>query len=173
MKNVTKGYAALLLCILFMAVAPSLFAGTAPTLEILSPRNGEDISYGGEVVVAISIYDEDGDVDLSSVLLEVNDVDVEAAAAYIEPPPESLDDGDDEDEGQHAEEQRINTELAQHGQEDGYEDDDDLAPFQRPAQQEDDQLGDDQEGDRGEVQGEDHLLDELLAADDTTTEGDA
>jgi hypothetical protein len=76
MKKVMKGYSALLLCIFFMAVAPSLFAGTAPTLEILSPRNGEDISYGGEVVIAISIYDEDGDVDLSSVRLEVNDVDV-------------------------------------------------------------------------------------------------
>jgi len=76
MKNVFKGYRSLILFFAFFAVAGSLFAGTAPTMEILSPRNGEDVSFGSEVVIAISIYDEDGDVDVTSVKLEVGDVDV-------------------------------------------------------------------------------------------------
>jgi hypothetical protein len=46
---------------------------------------------------------------------------------------------------QDAEEQRIDLEVDQKRQEDRHEDDDDFGPFQRPAQQEDDQLGQDQE----------------------------
>jgi hypothetical protein len=82
MENVIKRYRALFFCVVFFTVAASgLFAGTAPTLEILSPRNGEDVSFGSEVVVAISIYDDDGDVDVSSIELEVNDVDVTRQAS--------------------------------------------------------------------------------------------
>ena len=85
MKNVIKRYRryrAFFLCIIFFtAAAGGLFAGKAPTIEILSPRNGEDISYGGEVVIAISIYDEDGDVNLASMELEYNDVNVTRQAS--------------------------------------------------------------------------------------------
>ncbi len=76
MKNVFTRYLYITAFVVFSAVAGSLFAGTAPTLEILSPKNGEDIKMGSEVVVAISIYDEEGDLDTTSMKLEVNDADV-------------------------------------------------------------------------------------------------
>jgi hypothetical protein len=76
MKNVFTRYLYIVAFVVFSLVAGSLFAGTAPTLEILSPKNGEDIKIGSEVVVAISIYDAEGDLDATSMKLEVNDADV-------------------------------------------------------------------------------------------------
>ena len=76
MKNVITRYWYIVLCVIFFATAGSLFANTPPVLEILSPRNGDEIKKGSEVVVAISIYDEEGDLDTTSMKLEVNGRDV-------------------------------------------------------------------------------------------------
>jgi len=76
MKNVITRYWYIVLCVLFFASAGSLFANTPPTLEILSPLDGDEVKKGSEVVVAISIYDEEGDLDTASMKLEVNGRDV-------------------------------------------------------------------------------------------------
>ena len=69
------------------------------------------------------------------------------------------------DRDQDAEEQRVDAEMRQQRQEDRDEDDDDLGPFQRPAEDEDDQLRDDQEHQRRHVEAGDELADQLLAAE--------
>jgi len=46
-----------------------------------------------------------------------------------------------------------------------HEDDDDLGPFQRPAQEEDDELGHQEEEHRREVEADDELADQVLAAE--------
>src|SRR4029453_17738518 len=62
------------------------------------------------------------------------------------------------------EEQRIDIERLQQRQEDRHEDDNDLGPFQRPAQHEDDELGEDHEAGRRQVHRQDELLHRLVAA---------
>jgi hypothetical protein len=78
MKNAAIRYLYVIFFTLLLAVpVPAvLSAGTVPTLEILSPYNGESVGVGDEVVVAISIFDEDGDVDIPSIKMELNSVDV-------------------------------------------------------------------------------------------------
>jgi len=76
MKNVIARYWYIVLCVVFFSAAGSLFANTPPALEILSPRDGDAVKMGSEVVVAISIYDEEGDLDTTSMKLEVNGRDV-------------------------------------------------------------------------------------------------
>jgi hypothetical protein len=58
----------------------------------------------------------------------------------------------------HAKENWIDPEFRQQRQEDRDEDDDDLRPFERPAEQEDDDLGEDQKTDRGQIQREHEVL---------------
>src|SRR6056297_3161721 len=62
------------------------------------------------------------------------------------------------------EEQRIDLEELQERQEDRHEDDDDLEPFQRPAEQEDDQLREQQELQRAQIQPLHEFRDDMLAA---------
>ena len=76
MKNVFTKYWYIVACVVFFFTAGGLFANTPPTLELLSPRDGEDIKIGSEVVVAISIYDEEGDLDTASMKLEIDGEDV-------------------------------------------------------------------------------------------------
>lgn len=76
MKNVFTRYWYITACIAFFAVAGSLCAGTAPTLEILNPKNGENVKLGSEVIISISVYDEEGDVDITSMKLELEERDV-------------------------------------------------------------------------------------------------
>src|SRR5688572_24819298 len=66
---------------------------------------------------------------------------------------------------QDAEEQRIDPEMRQQRQEDRDEDNDDLGPFQRPSQQEDDELAEQQELERGNVEPGDEFGDHLFAAE--------
>jgi hypothetical protein len=56
--------------------AASAFAQTAPSLELVTPRRGEDVLYGSDLVIAVSVYDPDGDVDITSAELEVDGRDV-------------------------------------------------------------------------------------------------
>jgi len=53
--------------------------GTAPELVLLSPEQGEELG-PSDVVIAISIYDADGDVDTSSAKLTLDGVDVTAGS---------------------------------------------------------------------------------------------
>jgi hypothetical protein len=62
--------------VLFFFSTFSLFAGTAPTLEIINPARGEEIPFGGDVVIAISVYDPDADTDITSVQFEMDNEDV-------------------------------------------------------------------------------------------------
>lgn len=62
--------------VLFFFSAFSLFAGTAPTLEIINPARGEEIPFGGDVVIAVSVYDPDADTDITAVQFEMDDEDV-------------------------------------------------------------------------------------------------
>jgi len=62
--------------VLFFLSAFSLCAGTAPTLEILNPARGEEIPFGGDVVIAISVYDPDADTDITTIRFEMDDEDV-------------------------------------------------------------------------------------------------
>ena len=66
---------------------------------------------------------------------------------------------------QDAEEDRIDAEVVQERQEDRNEDDDDLRPLQRPAQQEDDELGQDQELRARQIEAEEELLNDRLTAE--------
>jgi len=61
---------------LFFLSAFSLFAGTAPALEIINPARGEEIPFGGDVVIALSVYDPDADTDITTVRFEMDDRDV-------------------------------------------------------------------------------------------------
>src|SRR5262249_19612134 len=63
-----------------------------------------------------------------------------------------------------AEEDRVDLEVAEQGDEDRAEDDDDLGPLQRPAEQEDDELGDELEAHRRQVHAQHPSLDHRLAA---------
>jgi hypothetical protein len=79
MKNVKKG----LLFVTVIAVvfsAQLLIAGTNPFIEILSPRRGEEFSFGEDVVIAISMYDAEGDIDITSVELVFDNTDVTSQA---------------------------------------------------------------------------------------------
>lgn len=53
------------------------FSTTAspPEVSILSPEEGEELRMG-DMVIAISFYDEDGDIDLKSIVLEIDGVSV-------------------------------------------------------------------------------------------------
>lgn len=53
-----------------------LIAGTAPSLEVLTPKKGEEVSYESDVVIAISIYDPEGDTDTTSVEMKVDNKEV-------------------------------------------------------------------------------------------------
>src|SRR5262249_12419419 len=64
-----------------------------------------------------------------------------------------------------AEKQRVDVEVRQQRDEDRHEDDDDLRPLERPAQDEDDELRQYHELDRRQVQREHPSLDQLLAAE--------
>ncbi len=66
---------------------------------------------------------------------------------------------------QQTEEQRIDPELGEQRNEDRHEDDDDLGPLERPAEDEDDELRQDHELDRGQAQREHPALDDFLAAE--------
>lgn len=73
MKKVRSGFLSVLSIFVFLFL-PSvmMYAGTAPSLELLNPERGEDIPYGESLVIAVSIYDPDGDVDTSSIELELD-----------------------------------------------------------------------------------------------------
>jgi hypothetical protein len=66
--------------LLFCSAGFSLYASTPPSVQILSPANGENISFGADTIVAISIYDEEGNVDAGSIRLEVDGTDVTGRA---------------------------------------------------------------------------------------------
>lgn len=66
--------------IIFIFGAGALFAGTAPSLELLSPKRGAELEYGSEVIVAVSIYDAEGDADVNSIEIKVDGEDVTAQA---------------------------------------------------------------------------------------------
>ena len=66
---------------------------------------------------------------------------------------------------QNAEHDRIHVEYLQQRQEDRDEDDDDLRPFERPAEKEDDALREQQEFHPRQVHARDRALDELLPAE--------
>jgi hypothetical protein len=76
MENVKRSFWYIAVFVVFLFVAGTLLAGTPPVINVLSPTRGEDIPYGSEVVVAISIYDEEGDVDVRSIELEIDNTDV-------------------------------------------------------------------------------------------------
>jgi hypothetical protein len=68
----------LIICAFFCAVlVPGmLLAGTAPTLEVLNPSRGSDVEYGSSVVIAVSIYDVEGDTDIREIELKVDNKNV-------------------------------------------------------------------------------------------------
>ncbi len=76
MKNVIKGIWYISVFVVFSFIAGTLYAGTPPVINVLSPTRGEDIPYGSEVVVAISIYDEEGDIDVTSIEFDIDKKDV-------------------------------------------------------------------------------------------------
>jgi hypothetical protein len=53
-----------------------LIAGVAPTLEVLTPTRGEEVEFGESVVIAVSIYDPEGDTDIRTIEIEVDNKDV-------------------------------------------------------------------------------------------------
>lgn len=71
MKNVFA-YLRLILIGAAVVTASAAFAGTAPSLDLVSPRRGDEVMYGRDLVIAVSIYDPDGDVDISTAELTVN-----------------------------------------------------------------------------------------------------
>ena len=76
MKKVKKGVWYVVIAITMVFSAQAIMAQTAPELKILSPKMGEEIPFGSDVVVAISIYDPDGDADITTVEFEVDGVDI-------------------------------------------------------------------------------------------------
>jgi len=76
MYNVKKGVLFVTVLIIVLLTGSLLVAGTAPSIEILSPKKGEDITYGAGTVIALSIYDADADIDISSMELMLDNVDV-------------------------------------------------------------------------------------------------
>ncbi len=79
MKKVNKIIPIVFVIVLF--TTSMLFAGTAPYLEILSPKRGEEIPFGGTVVIAVSVYDADGDTDVSSVEFIVDNKEITSDAS--------------------------------------------------------------------------------------------
>ena len=67
----------ILLVVIPMTVA---FAGTAPRLTILSPEIGKTITSGTQTVIAISLYDQEGDIDESTMKLYLDGKDVTSKA---------------------------------------------------------------------------------------------
>ena len=80
MKKVGSQILFITLTALFTFAGWMVWAGTPPVLEVLSPTRGEEISFAQGLVIAISIYDPEGDVDLKSIELKVNGVDVTQSA---------------------------------------------------------------------------------------------
>jgi len=78
MKKVNKILPFVFTILLFSS--SMLFAGTAPYLEILSPKRGEEIPFGGTVVIAVSIFDPDVDTEVSSVEFIVDNKEVTGKA---------------------------------------------------------------------------------------------
>src|SRR3546814_6612150 len=66
---------------------------------------------------------------------------------------------------QDSKEQRVDFVVRQQWQKDRHEDDDDLRPFERPAEQENNKLGEQQELQRCEIEAGDEVIDDLLAAE--------
>jgi hypothetical protein len=74
-----KGNRSVLVVIIVFSVVLSagvVYAGTEPELNILSPKRGEEIPFGKDVVIAISIYDPDGDADKNSIEFEVDGTEI-------------------------------------------------------------------------------------------------
>ena len=67
MKRVFKHISYTIIFLIF--ILTSAFASTSPKLTILSPQMGDSITSGKPVVIAISVYDADGDIDESSMTL--------------------------------------------------------------------------------------------------------
>jgi hypothetical protein len=82
MKKVNKNsvFHLSLLIVFLLSGVSCLFASTPPSLELLTPRIGDEISFEAETVVAISIFDEDGDIDIGSMILKVDGREVTAEA---------------------------------------------------------------------------------------------
>lgn len=76
MKKVKKSVLYIVIAFTMVFSVHVLMAGTAPELQILGPKRGEEIPFGSEVVIAISIYDPDGDADITAVEFEVDGVDI-------------------------------------------------------------------------------------------------
>jgi len=76
MKKGKLGVFCVILVFSVVFSAGALFAGTAPELNILSPKRGEEIPFGNDAVIAISIYDPDGDIDIRSIEFEVDGVEI-------------------------------------------------------------------------------------------------
>ena len=74
-KVVRKLWYVAAICIMALG-AQALYAGTATSIEILSPRRGEDLPAGSVPVIAFSLFDLEGDTETSTVELEVDGTDV-------------------------------------------------------------------------------------------------
>lgn len=62
------------LCLAFLA--QGAFAAGEPSVELLSPVRGEEVPFGAVPVVAISIFDLEGDTDISTVELKIDGTEV-------------------------------------------------------------------------------------------------
>jgi hypothetical protein len=80
MKNVYRLGVFVFICAATLLCSHLLVAGTAPYIELLNPKRGEEILFGSEIVIAFSIYDVDGDTDTSTVELTVDNRDVTGEA---------------------------------------------------------------------------------------------
>ncbi|HEB29570.1 MAG TPA: hypothetical protein ENI15_01680 [Spirochaetes bacterium] len=56
--------------------AAAVFAGTGPELNVLSPVRGEEIPFGNDLVIAVSIYDPDGDAVIQSIKFKVDGTEI-------------------------------------------------------------------------------------------------
>jgi hypothetical protein len=63
------------ICFLALGAQALYAAGTEASLELLSPGRGEDLPYGTAPVIAVSIFDAEGDTDTSTVELKVDGLD--------------------------------------------------------------------------------------------------
>src|SRR5687767_7510486 len=71
----------------------------------------------------------------------------------------------DVERDQQAEKEGIDAEMVEQRQENRDEDDDDLRPFERPAKDENDDLADDEESDRRQIEPGDEILDDGIASE--------
>ena len=76
MKKLNAGVVVAVLVFLVVFSAGAVYAGTKPELTILSPKRGEEIPFGKDIVIAVSIYDPDGDADKSSIDFEVDNTEI-------------------------------------------------------------------------------------------------